>query len=134
MQVLSVALCERRLLFIGDSLTTISSTVLSMVAVLHPFKWVHNMIPILPMKRIETITSPAPYIIGMKKSFALRQIMNSLDGVVIVDVDSGDCTKMGEVSSAMYYCQHVMSTVLLSCHHINSLISCSIVRHQGLCG
>jgi hypothetical protein len=98
MWMMSAALCERRLLFVSDSVSTVSASVLSMVAVLHPFVWPHILIPILPRKLLDYATAPVPFIMGLKK-YLLSELLakKSLEGVVVIDVDTGDCRTYGDV-------------------------------------
>ena len=104
MQVLSAALCERRILFVGDNVSTLSSFVLAMIAILHPFNWQHIFIPILPAKLIDFITAPCPFIIGIKRSHYAARPSKTLEGIVVIDVDSGDLTLQGEVLDNTIYC------------------------------
>lgn len=70
-----------------------------MVAVLHPFIWQHILIPVLPGKLLDYATAPIPFIIGIRR-YLLADLLakRSLDGIVIVDVDSGEVRIEGDAT------------------------------------
>jgi hypothetical protein len=47
-KLLSAVLCEKRIVFIAEEAETLSTTVLAAANILHPFKWHHVFIPLLP--------------------------------------------------------------------------------------
>jgi len=63
-KLLSAVLCENRILFIADEAETLSSTVLAAVNLIHPFKWHHAFIPLLPDNLLSYISKTTPYMIG----------------------------------------------------------------------
>lgn len=105
MWILSAALCERRLLFIGSQIDTVTTCVLAMVGALYPFEWPHMLIPILPKKLLDYVTAPFPFIIGMKKYLLEEVRRKSLEGLVLIDLDSGECSVLGR--PVRYYCSSV---------------------------
>jgi hypothetical protein len=70
--LLSALLSERRILFVSDKVCNVSNAVLSCLAMLHPFKWHHIMIPILPSKLYDYASAPMPYIIGIRRNLLAK--------------------------------------------------------------
>ena len=97
-KLLSAMLCERRIVFVADKVGTLSSAVLAATTMLHPFQWHHIFIPLLPEKLINYLLAPMPYIVGIRRHMVHMLHRDTLDGVVVVDVDSGDVKLHGQVS------------------------------------
>ena len=64
--IYSAALCEKRIIFVGNSIQNVSELVLAAVAMLYPFRWQHQFIPVTPPILLDFAFAPMPYIIGMK--------------------------------------------------------------------
>ena len=85
-KLLSAVLCENRILFIADEAETLSSTVLAAVTLLHPFKWHHTFIPLLPDNLLSYISKTSPYMIGIRRYLVNELKKEYLEGVVTVDI------------------------------------------------
>lgn len=96
-KLLSAVLCERRIVFVAEEAETLSATVLAAASMLHPFKWHHVFIPLLPGKLLSLLQSQVPYMIGVRKYLLSELRRDSLDGTVVVDCDSGDVRLQGQV-------------------------------------
>jgi DENN (AEX-3) domain/uDENN domain len=97
LMVLSAALCERRILFIAEDNDRLSASVLATASLLYPFYWQHIFIPLLPSKLLDYVSSPIPYMIGIRKYLLPRIRGDALGDVLIVDCDSGDVRTVGNV-------------------------------------
>ena len=64
-------------------------------AMISPFQWQHVFIPILPSSLLSYAAAPVPFIIGVRRYLFTQLVNEALEDVIIVDVDSGDCTIMG---------------------------------------
>jgi hypothetical protein len=93
--VLSAALCERRLIFIATDVGTLSCGVNAAQAMLYPFQWPHMFIPLLPSKLLSYAAAPTPYMIGVRRYLLPLLFKEAIDDVIIVDLDSGECTVHG---------------------------------------
>jgi len=89
MQLLSAALCERRLIFVADDVGKLSSAVLATASMLQPFDWQHVFIPLLPSNMFDYVAAPMPYVIGIRRYLLPKLEKVALDDVVLVDVDAG---------------------------------------------
>lgn len=58
-------LTEHKVILINDNLYKLTEAVLTFVALLYPFKWTTNTIPILPSDLYVFLDSPVPYIAGV---------------------------------------------------------------------
>jgi hypothetical protein len=96
-KLLSAVLCEKRIVFIAEEAETLSATVLAAANMLHPFKWHHMFIPLLPGKLLSLLQGQAPYMIGVRKYLLSELRRDSLDGTVVVDCDSGEVRLQGQV-------------------------------------
>nr|XP_020755068.1 DENN domain-containing protein 2A isoform X2 [Odocoileus virginianus texanus] len=84
--VFASLLLERRVIFIADKLSTLSTCCHAMVAAIYPFTWQHTYIPVLPPAMIDIVCSPTPFLIGLLTSSLplLREL--PLEEVLVVDL------------------------------------------------
>uniref|UniRef100_A0A2K6GJ92 DENN domain containing 2C n=1 Tax=Propithecus coquereli TaxID=379532 RepID=A0A2K6GJ92_PROCO len=64
-RVCASLLLERRVIFVANSLSTLSKCGHAVVATLYPFTWQHTYIPVLPASMIDIVCSPTPFLIGI---------------------------------------------------------------------
>ena len=102
LKLLSAALCEKRIIFIADEVEELSSSVLALASMLHPFQWQHIFIPLLPSKLLSYAAAPVPYIIGVRKYLKNALFTEALEDVVIVDFELVGKKKKGE---EVLYCR-----------------------------
>uniref|UniRef100_A0A8D1BGC7 UDENN domain-containing protein n=1 Tax=Sus scrofa TaxID=9823 RepID=A0A8D1BGC7_PIG len=67
-RVFASLLLERRVIFIADKLSTLSSCSHAVVALLYPFSWQHTFIPVLPASMIDIVCCPTPFLVGLLSS------------------------------------------------------------------
>ncbi|KAB0375944.1 hypothetical protein FD755_012587 [Muntiacus reevesi] len=84
--VFASLLLERRVIFIADKLSTLSTCCHAMLAAIYPFAWQHTYIPVLPPSMIDIVCSPTPFLIGLLTSSLplLREL--PLEEVLVVDL------------------------------------------------
>ena len=68
LQLFAAALLERRIIFVAEQLSLLSSCCHALVALLYPFSWQHVFVPILPEAMVHICCSPSPYIVGLLPS------------------------------------------------------------------
>lgn len=88
-------MCEKRIIFVADEISTLSTNVLAASAMLYPFRWQHIFIPLLPSKLLSYTAAPVPYMIGCRRYLMARIRQEAIEDVIIVDLDSGDCSTLG---------------------------------------
>ncbi|NXF71446.1 DEN2C protein, partial [Sclerurus mexicanus] len=85
-RVFASLLLERRVIFVADSLSTLSKCGHAAVATLYPFTWQHTYIPVLPASMIDIVCSPTPFLIGILPC-SLPQLQDlPIEEVLIVDL------------------------------------------------
>ncbi|KAM5256019.1 DENN domain-containing protein 2C isoform 2-T2 [Ctenodactylus gundi] len=85
-RVCASLLLERRVIFVANSLSTLSKCGHAVVAALYPFTWQHTYIPVLPASMIDIVCSPTPFLIGIL-SCSLPQLKDlPIEEVLIVDL------------------------------------------------
>ncbi|XP_054826790.1 DENN domain-containing protein 2B isoform X1 [Eublepharis macularius] len=67
-RIFASLLLERRVIFIADKLSTLSSCSHAVVALLYPFSWQHTFIPVLPSSMIDIVCCPTPFLVGLLSS------------------------------------------------------------------
>ncbi|KAM6217944.1 DENN domain-containing protein 2C isoform 2-T2 [Rhynchocyon petersi] len=86
LRVCASLLLERRVIFVANSLSTLSKCGHAVVATLYPFTWQHTYIPVLPVSMIDIVCSPTPFLIGIL-SCSLPQLQDlPIEEVLIVDL------------------------------------------------
>lgn len=63
--IISLILCEAKIIVIGSEPGLVSSTVFGLLALIRPLEWVAPLIPMLPLKHIDFVESPVPIIAGL---------------------------------------------------------------------
>ncbi|XP_022064327.2 DENN domain-containing protein 1B isoform X2 [Acanthochromis polyacanthus] len=87
LQLYASLLFERRILIFASKLSTLTSCVHALSAVLYPMYWQHIFIPVLPPHLLDYCCAPMPYLIGVHTS--LSEVRSrGLEEVVILNVDT----------------------------------------------
>ncbi|KAM4595069.1 DENN domain-containing protein 1B isoform 1-T1 [Fundulus diaphanus] len=88
LQLYASMLFERRILIFASKLSTLTSCVHALSAVLYPMYWQHIFIPVLPPHLLDYCCAPMPYLIGVHTSLTERVKSRGLEEVVILNVDT----------------------------------------------
>ncbi|XP_054896963.1 DENN domain-containing protein 1B isoform X2 [Poeciliopsis prolifica] len=88
LQLYASMLFERRILIFASKLSTLTSCVHALSAVLYPMYWQHIFIPVLPPHLLDYCCAPMPYLIGVHTSLSERVKSRGLEEVVILNVDT----------------------------------------------
>ena len=99
-KLISALLTERSIVIMADLNQSVSDTVLAAASLLHPFRWKHDMISMLPKKQLSRLGSNRPYLVGLQRvpSHELRRFAggsNGNGGIVLIDLDAGDIITTG---------------------------------------
>uniref|UniRef100_A0A8R1HNX6 UDENN domain-containing protein n=1 Tax=Caenorhabditis japonica TaxID=281687 RepID=A0A8R1HNX6_CAEJA len=94
---------ERRILFTGRKVSTLSSCLHAVSMLLYPMCWQSVFITILPESLIDMVMAPMPYLIGVPKTVLEKARLNLRDigEVVIVDIDEKTLTSPFDDVAAM---------------------------------
>ena len=89
LQLFAATLLERRIIFVAEQLSLLSSCCHAIVALLYPFSWQHVFVPILPEAMVHICCSPSPYIVGLLPSSieTVLQFGEEMEEAVIFSLD-----------------------------------------------
>ncbi|XP_018426003.1 PREDICTED: DENN domain-containing protein 2A isoform X2 [Nanorana parkeri] len=85
-QVFASLLLERRVIFMAETLSTLSKCCHAMVALIYPFTWQHTYIPVLPPAMIDIVCSPTPFLIGLLSNSLPHLKDLPVEEVLLVDL------------------------------------------------
>ncbi|XP_077427274.1 DENN domain-containing protein 1B isoform X2 [Vanacampus margaritifer] len=89
LQLYASMLFERRILIFACKLSTLTSCVHALGALLYPMHWQHIFIPVLPPHLLDYCCAPMPYLIGVHSSLTEQKVRRQgLEEVVILNVDT----------------------------------------------
>uniref|UniRef100_A0A8D2ZNG5 DENN domain containing 1C n=1 Tax=Scophthalmus maximus TaxID=52904 RepID=A0A8D2ZNG5_SCOMX len=88
LQIYASMLFERRILIFASKLSTLTSCVHALSAVLYPMYWQHIFIPVLPPHLLDYCCAPMPFLIGVHSSLSEWVRSRGLEEVVILNVDT----------------------------------------------
>lgn len=89
-QLLTLIACcldERRICFVGSTLSLVSNSVHALMRLIYPFQWQHVFIPVLPAKLLSYVCAPMPYIVGIHTSMLPEVLKLPTEKMVIVNLD-----------------------------------------------
>lgn len=94
---------ERRILFTGRKVGTLSSCLHAVSMLLYPMCWQSVFITILPESLVDMVMAPMPYLIGVPKTVLDNARLNLRDigEVVIIDIDEKTLTSPFDDVAAM---------------------------------
>jgi len=92
LSVFAAVLAEKRCLFIAKDPATVSQCVQAMAALIHPLKWQHIFIPILPRSMMSYVCAPMPFFIGVSKNHIDELKSMPMEEVTFVDLDANKVT------------------------------------------
>ncbi|KAL2093204.1 hypothetical protein ACEWY4_010516 [Coilia grayii] len=87
-RIFASLLLERRVVFVADKLSTLSSCAHAVVALLYPFSWQHTFIPVLPASMLDMVCCPTPFLVGILSSSLPRLKEMPLEETLMVDLRS----------------------------------------------
>ncbi|KAI6652165.1 DENN domain-containing protein [Oopsacas minuta] len=89
LQLFAATLLERRIIFVAEQLSLLSSCCHAIVALLYPFSWQHVFVPILPEAMVHICCSPSPYIVGLLPSSleTVLQFGEEMEEAIIISLD-----------------------------------------------
>ncbi|GAB4816726.1 hypothetical protein N2152v2_003772 [Parachlorella kessleri] len=85
-------LLERRIILVSSGEDKVSAAVHAAAALLHPFRWQHIYLPLLPLSLKDYLAAPMPYLVGLNSECLPMLRTMPLEEVLLVDLDLGECT------------------------------------------
>ncbi len=91
--VLGALLQESKVLLCSSMLSLLTPVAEGLLALLHPFRWPHVYMPLLPDELIMVITAPVPFFVGVRgdwKLFLHEETVEQIEEeAVVVNLDTG---------------------------------------------
>ncbi|XP_053576584.1 DENN domain-containing protein 2B isoform X2 [Bombina bombina] len=87
-RIFASLLLERRVIFVAEKLSTLSSCSHAVVALLYPFSWQHTFIPVLPSSMIDIVCCPTPFLVGLLSSSLPKLKELPVEEALMVDLGS----------------------------------------------
>ncbi|CAI5645415.1 unnamed protein product [Oreochromis niloticus] len=87
-RVFASLLLERRVIFVADKLSTLSSCMHAVVALLYPFSWQHTFIPVLPGSMLDIVCCPTPFLVGLLSSSMPKLKELPVEEALLVDLET----------------------------------------------
>ena len=81
-------LMERRIIFCGSQLSSLTNCIQTAVALVYPFSWQHIYIPVLPRSLLSFVCAPMPFVVGILESDLAEVMSNPMDEVLLINIDT----------------------------------------------
>lgn len=94
LQILTCLLTEQRLVLFSASWALLPLVAACFLAYLHPLRWQHTLVPILPGQMLDFLMAPTAFLMGCHLRH-LDEVSKEADGLVLINIDSGSVTCSG---------------------------------------
>lgn len=91
-RIIVALLTDTPIIVISSDLSKLSTFCFSIVALIYPLAWHHIFAPVLPIDLIDSVSSPAPFIVGLHRSLVQKAMNCDIEGHLLIDVDENGCT------------------------------------------
>lgn len=88
--IFAALLVERRIIFCGSQLSTLSNCIQTAVALVYPFTWQHIYIPVLPRSLLSFVCAPMPFVVGILDTDLQEVMGNPMDEVLLINIDTNE--------------------------------------------
>ncbi|XP_057516369.1 DENN domain and WD repeat-containing protein SCD1 [Amaranthus tricolor] len=95
LKLFTAVLLERRVLLRSNKYSLLTLVSEAICHLIYPFRWQHVYIPLLFFSGVDYIDAPTPYMMGLHSGVDTTGL--SMDGVVIVDLESNRVTTSEEI-------------------------------------
>ncbi|KAM6979868.1 DENN domain-containing protein 2B isoform 1-T2 [Aplochiton taeniatus] len=145
-RVFASLLLERRVIFVADKLSTLSSCIHAVVALLYPFSWQHTFIPVLPASMVDIVCCPTPFLVGLLSSSLPKLKDLPVEEALMVDLGADRFIRQMDdeasllprkLQSALEQALEQRNDIINQdsdsesddeCHSLNSLVSEAFIR------
>ncbi|KAF3830008.1 hypothetical protein GH733_001433 [Mirounga leonina] len=125
-RIFASLLLERRVIFVADKLSTLSSCSHAVVALLYPFSWQHTFIPVLPASMIDIVCCPTPFLVGLLSSSLPKLKELPVEEALMVNLGSDRFIRQEHNPLVYPLGRFVFS--LPECNTLNGLVSEVFIR------
>ena len=86
-------LTDTPIIVISSDLSKLSRFCYSLIGLIYPLSWHHIFAPVLPIDFIDSISSPAPFIVGLHRALVRKAMNCDIEGHLLIDIDEPNgCT------------------------------------------
>ncbi|KAJ3428672.1 denn domain-containing [Anaeramoeba flamelloides] len=100
--IFAAILFERRIVFTGNSLKSITNAISTCMGLILPFKWEQILIPVLPEHIIDTTCAPMPFILGIHSTFLPLLKRLPIEEIVYIDLNEGKLIDFDPIDLALF--------------------------------
>lgn len=103
--------------FVSPIVSTLSSCMLAVVALLYPFSWQHTFIPVLPGAMLDIVCCPTPFLVGLLSSSLPKLKELPVEEVSSLSLDSlwpSGCSFFSKLCCLLHYLDITDCSVSLS--------------------
>ncbi|OHT00536.1 hypothetical protein TRFO_07847 [Tritrichomonas foetus] len=120
-------LTDTPIIVISSDLSKLSSFCYALIGLIYPLTWHHIFAPVLPLDFIDSVSSPAPFIVGLHRDIIQKAMNCDIEGHLLVDIDDQNVSESGLPPISPYAGQ------LMSRLHSNSVIELRIFIVSLVC-
>lgn len=92
-RVIIALLTDTPIIVISSDLSKLSRFCYSIIGLIYPLSWHHIFAPVLPVDFIDSVSSPAPFIVGLHRALVRRAMNCDIEGHLLIDIDEPNgCT------------------------------------------
>ncbi len=88
--MLTAVLLEKKILLISSKKSLITQVTDGLLGLLHPYQWLHILIPMLPVNLRAYLDAPVPFIIGLEDHDLEQLDLSHMHDVMQVYLDSNE--------------------------------------------
>ncbi|KAB8606211.1 hypothetical protein FH972_025842 [Carpinus fangiana] len=85
--LLEYVLADSRIILLSSHTSMLHLATQAILQLIYPFKWSGVLIPVLPIRLIQALEAPCPYIVGIERRYENVELPE--DDFVLVDLDQG---------------------------------------------
>ena len=127
-EIILALLCDTPFIVTSSDLSLLTQFCYSLFALVDPLEWRHIFAPVLPSNILETVQSPAPFIVGVHKYLVPHLSLSDIEAHFHINLDNGT---IGQVnipqmpSWALQLCNAMKEADVRSIHQLILRLICS---------
>ncbi|MDP2437518.1 MAG: hypothetical protein Q8P67_17380, partial [archaeon] len=116
--IIAAILTEKKILFVSSSYSLLTYAAESFVSLIYPLTWSpHTYVPILPLKLIEAVQAPTPFIMGLHSAHIAEISEQSRQGLVVVALDQNIVMSSTDLAEVPRKESRLLSSILMRILH-----------------
>lgn len=87
-RIIMALLTDSSIIVVGSDLSEVSAFCYGLISIIFPLNWHHLFIPIMPISLIDSIQSPAPFLVGIHSSIITKLNDYNIEDHLLIDIDN----------------------------------------------